>query len=513
MQRLVINTVFNGAAFGLSLLIQLATVPLVLGEWGLEGLGLLGVVRLLLPTGLVALFDGAVGLSVSRGVARCRASGRDAEMRSWIVAGMWLAFASGVAVAAALMLAGEAGVLRFLAAGGPEGLSIGDSVAWMMLLAATPMLMIGVVAQSALEGMERFPLIRSTDVAIVAGFFLAAWILARTGAGIDRLLVVFIVLQTIRSAVLALAVGVSASRRVADWKPTNGSYRQLLRDCRPLYLARLLGTGSQHLPPALIAALLGVAALGLYDAVMRIPRAVKVLSGLTSSAVLPVAVRMTTLGQEGGRTALLVRGGRLAALIALPPLAALAVFAGEVLALWLGETYRAHAVLLRLALCAVALTSLVGILSTVATSELRLVRRMNAFSAAELAFHLGALVPLLRGQGLTAAFGVMAAIALLAFTLRVSILIDLAPTSVREWSTSLARVAIGALAGSLATYLLWPAAAEAWVTAQVAVALLAAYAGGLTSAPSSLRHDVITVLTVLQHRFQSRPPTPARSPE
>ena len=89
MKRLVRNTAINFAAFGLVSLISLALVPLLIAAYGLEFFGLIVLARLLLPTGIMGLFDLGLPNSATRHIAHASARGaartgsRDPCRASW----------------------------------------------------------------------------------------------------------------------------------------------------------------------------------------------------------------------------------------------------------------------------------------------------------------------------------------------------------------------------------------------------------------------------------------------
>jgi hypothetical protein len=80
----------------------------------------------------------------------------------------------------------------------------------------------------------------------------------------------------------------------------------------------------------------GPAGAGTYDALTRLPRALKAVLGLLSSTVLPVAARLERTSDTRGMQRLGQAGIIVIGILALPPVAAAMVFSKPLFGLWLG---------------------------------------------------------------------------------------------------------------------------------------------------------------------------------
>jgi len=102
--------------------------------------------------------------------------------------------------------------------------------------------------------------------------------------------------------------------------------------------AKLIGVLQNQIASPLVGLLLGPAAVGLYDAVVRLPRFVKSLFGLISSTVFPLASRLRSDNDEGGTGKLAYYGILGAVLVTWPTAIAAAIFSKPILGFWVGTS-------------------------------------------------------------------------------------------------------------------------------------------------------------------------------
>ena len=89
----------------------------------------------------------------------------------------------------------------------------------------------------------------------------------------------------------------------------------------------------------ILGVLAGAIAVGLYEASAKVNGFVTYLSGLSVSAVLPLASGMDARGEHASLRSLFVRGTKYGALLIAPVAVVVVVFAAPLLAVWLGPEY------------------------------------------------------------------------------------------------------------------------------------------------------------------------------
>ena len=98
--------------------------------------------------------------------------------------------------------------------------------------------------------------------------------------------------------------------------------------------AGVLGSGL----PFAVGAVLGPHSVGIYDAVSRLPRFSKIVNGLLTAAVLPVASRLEQGGQTRTLRAIAYTSIVIIPAVTLPPLVGAALLSTNILRLWVGPT-------------------------------------------------------------------------------------------------------------------------------------------------------------------------------
>ena len=335
-RKLVKNTLFNGAAFGLTALLGLITAPLIINQWGIEAFGLIILARAFLPGGLISLFDPALSETTAMVIARARQNELWKAADQGLPALTLIATGTGLTLAILVTLAATP-LIQFLNV--PERLQ--DDFAPLVQLSALVLLLAfpALVADGVMRGYERFDLVRLNEVAFQLLFVLSVVALALSNGAFLWIAYGYILIITLRSGVailLALRLLRRHERRLAAPGPWARAY--VIRQSFLLTQNKFFGGILPLLIPPLISAMLGPASLAIYDVLMRIPRFVKVLAGLIPSALLPVAARL----QQKSNKAELGLAGRVGLLIlpavTLPFIGAFAGSSESLLRLWIGAS-------------------------------------------------------------------------------------------------------------------------------------------------------------------------------
>src|SRR5207244_5302895 len=211
------------------------------------------------------------------------------------------------------------------------------SVGFAMTALLLPLLVPGFLLTAALSGIGHFRILRMTDVAAYLLYFIASAAAVWASKPVVYVLVALLCADALRATALFFHARRAALIRFAlVLRPDLGWLRGQGREFMVLSTAGVLGYTRKHLAGATMPILFGTGALGLYDAVERVPRAMKSLLGLVNATVLPHAIRLDVAADTGKLRSLLVRGTRLTLLGTLPIAAAAMLYAAPIVGLWLG---------------------------------------------------------------------------------------------------------------------------------------------------------------------------------
>lgn len=356
LKKLLADTAITAAAFFIASVVGLLLVPVLIGAYGVAGLGLIVLARVLVPAGALGILDFGLSEIATQSVAGARATG------DWGTAKARLRL---LAVLTAVLVLLVALAIHLLAPQINQWFKVppAEQADFARLIRATaialPLLFAGLVFEGIIKGFERFSVLRITEIVSTLAYAALVLLGIRLGKDFTWPAWAFLGMQVGRAA----AFGVIAARLLPAGKgaPIDGAIRQyVLERGRLLFTARVLGTLQHQAPTLLIGVLVGPAAVGIYDAILRLPRFAKSALSIIGTTLMPAAMRLDAAGdhdrlQAIGRVLISV----LPALI-LPPIAVLAVFSGDVLKLWLGPDFVPHAAWLAAYLVVPALNTLVS---------------------------------------------------------------------------------------------------------------------------------------------------------
>jgi O-antigen/teichoic acid export membrane protein len=382
VRQLVQNTLLSaGGILGVTVLGLLA-IPLIISTWGVTAFGLIVLARLLLPTGIGALLDFGLCEVTTQVVARTRVSGdwEDAARRlSFLLS---VSVGMGLALAVATWLAAPYLVALFKVP--PEHQASFELILKVTAL-ANLVFMPGLVGDGVIRGCENFLLVRALDVGVAAAYLMgvvAAWQLGATYAAVA---LVYLACAVARSLIcmgygwLALPGGSAVFRA---W--TRDTQGEDLRRCWLVMQGKLLAGTLGPAIPLIVGALLGARAVGIYDMIVRLPRFSKVVTGLLSSAVLPVASRLEEAGAARSFQRLGAGGLVLIPALTLPPLAGAALLSDDILRLWIGPAFAAYGFWMGLMFVVPMTTQYFGLPGVIFMTRPEVQARLNRLMAAQI---------------------------------------------------------------------------------------------------------------------------------
>lgn len=337
-RRLFLNTVFSGAAFLVAGLIGLIIVPILIKAYGIALFGLIVLARMLLPTGVLALFDFGFSEIAAQSVARARETGewltasRDVSLLIFGAAGVGAILALGL-----FWLAPYVGDIFRIDSSQRESFLAVVRVTGLALLVMFPAL----VFEGIVKGFENYAIVRAAEVFGTLVYATVAVGLAYGGFGYDTVAYAFLCSMLLRYALLLVAayrLGVRHELRLRK-SDMFANVREIAGRCRQMAASRLIGVLQSQAPVPVLGVLLGPSAVGVYDVLARLPRFAKSVIGLLNSALLPVAARIEASDDVGRMRSLGTWGVIVSSFVALPPLATVALFSEPLLRLWVGHGF------------------------------------------------------------------------------------------------------------------------------------------------------------------------------
>jgi O-antigen/teichoic acid export membrane protein len=308
-------------------------VPVLVGAYGLDGYGLLILTRVFLPSGF-AIAD--LGLSETGTIVVARAR----EAGAWDGASRQLTLLLAVSVAVAVVI----GAILLVAS--PElttWLHVASEFrpSFVVLVRVTALSLIvfypALLLEGVVKGYERYTLLRTLDVLSTGAYALGAVFAVRAGYSYVAVAYLFLATNALKSITLVL-FALPALRRIHfrfDWGDVE-SRAAVWERTRLMMHNKILAALQVQLPPLIVGFVVGPGGVGTYDVLTRVPRAVKSVLSLLGAALLPVSARLEESGDHGRIRALGTAGFSMVPAITFPGLMGAAVFAPELLRVWLG---------------------------------------------------------------------------------------------------------------------------------------------------------------------------------
>jgi len=357
LRRFLHNTAISAVAYGVAGILGLLAVGLIARSYGLTVLGLIVLVRVFLPTGILSLIDFGVSELTTQAVARGRVGDWSvaSEKVSLLAA---IAAVTGLVAGAALWLAAAPLAAVFKVA--PE-----QAQAFVSILTVTalvlPITFLGLAAEGALKGFEEYGWLRLTEVASNALYVIAVYAAVWRGAAFEWLAYSYLATIVAKYLVLALVILLLARPTPLHFRKwSDASRRDIMRRCWLMFHNRIAGTFQQTLVPLAIGALYSPTEVGAYDLITRLPRFLKAIMAPLYSAILPLSTHIEEAA-DTRRLQILGRNGLvLPAACVIPVLVVIGLFSKEILTVWVGPQHADQWPWLALSLFVPAVTVMLG---------------------------------------------------------------------------------------------------------------------------------------------------------
>jgi len=443
---LVRNTLVNLTAHGVNALVALLLAPILVIAYGIDKYGLIVLARNLLPGGFVSLFDFGLPEAVTRYTSSAVAGGQTEKAQHLVVSALAIAGLAAIVLAALIVASGH--YLIELVFRVPGELAGSFRLALWASAAALLLQFPGWILKAALEGLERFDVVRTAEIAGAVAYAAAAAAIALAGIDYHWVIIAFVLASSARFLYLAfylvLRKPAGLDLRRGRWRPAE--LGPALRHAFAFFQGKILSVAFNFAPSMVISALAGPAATGIYDLMMRIPRMVKVLSGMLGTALLPFAARSEIRSQAAHVERVVYSGTMLAAVLVFPVATAVAVLSRDVLAAWLGQDFVHFAPWLALAMSWPAMISCTAVGNSMVIADPRAVRQLVRISVVQIAlFYAVAMARGVENLALGFVAGTVACV-LVAAPLQIGLLVGHYRLSLARYLAPLAKVLVtGAL--------------------------------------------------------------------
>lgn len=381
------NVGITAVAFFAISVVGLLLVPITIGAYGLAGFGLIVMAKIFLPTATLAMFDFGVGEYATQAVAAARANSGHERCGGRLAMATSAALVSGAIAGAALFFASPH-LSQWLSV--PSGDQAAFSTVIQMTAFALPVLFVSLVFEGVIKGFENFAAQRICEVIVSLAY--AAMVLGVISRGwrfdaVCYALLVSLLLRTIIAFGFAWWSLRDWSMQFFSWE--GADFKDFIVRARLMFSNKVLGVAQNQAGPVLIAVLLGVTAVGVFDVLTRLPRFAKSVLGLLSSTVLPVAARLESVADLKNMRRLAQTGMLIVGLLALPPLASAMVFSKPILEIWLGGALTHYWHWQAAMFLIPALTSLVGFGATALIVRPQATSAMNRLVLIQIVLQFG----------------------------------------------------------------------------------------------------------------------------
>ena len=286
--RLVRNTLINVIGGGAGILATLLVTPFMVDEMGTELYGVwILALTLTFSSGYLALTDLGVQYAAVRAIAEARGSGDAALANRFYSASFALFVAVALVVGPLAALAAPLLVEVFSV---PDAYESEARAAFAIIAAQVVCDLPSMAFRAALEGAQRYALMRFLDVARSVGIAVSIVIALEADGGLVSLALLSFGWAALTAFCLWLGVRINLPElRLRLREVRRDEVRNLLTFGGSLFLLRIVSIAYRQMDKALLAIFIGVAAVTQFEIASKIQAALILLLTTLTSALLPAA--------------------------------------------------------------------------------------------------------------------------------------------------------------------------------------------------------------------------------
>lgn len=328
------NTLFNLIGQGLPLVVAVVTIPFIIQGLGVERFGLLALAWVVL--GYFVIFDLGLGRATTKFVAEAMGKGEEEQVPRLV----WTAVTIQVffGLLGAIVLASITPLLVERILNIPPALINEAKDTFYLLSLSIPVILVSSSFRGVLEATQRFDLVNIVRVPFSTLTFLLPLVGLFFGFKLPGIVALILVVR-----LAELAVFVVLSIRLAPrLKRYSGSFSLLPR----LFsfggwvtVTSIVGPILVHLDHFLIGSLLSIAAVAFYAAPYRIITQLWVIAGSLSMTLFPAFSALEGFKDRERVGFLFARAVKYILLVVGPLVLIIALFAQDILQLWLGAEF------------------------------------------------------------------------------------------------------------------------------------------------------------------------------
>jgi O-antigen/teichoic acid export membrane protein len=341
LRRLVQNTIVSAIVFGGVAVLGVIVIPIIIRTWGVTEFGLIVLARLLLPSGLIGIVDFGLPEVTTQVVARAR------EHRNWTVGGSQILLLTAVSIVLAVALSALTWFLipTIVAQFRVEPAHVASFTSILRYTAALNLLLFpALVWEGIVKGFERYSLLRLTEFLSTALYVGATFYAASSRQPYEIVAYCYLGSNVLRALILFGAAAAALRRSRATLSvPVREVSNDVLTRCFLVMQGKLIGGIIAPIQPFLIGIYLGPQSVGIYDTLVRIPRLVKVVASLLTSALLPVVSRLDQRDNVEQFNRFGETGIALLPMVTVPPMAAAAILSPAIMQFWIGPQITPYA--------------------------------------------------------------------------------------------------------------------------------------------------------------------------
>lgn len=338
--RLVSNTVLNGLAQTAGMVASIIFMPLLIKAFGLEKYGLYMLASSV--TAYAALLDFGAGSALTKMVAQHKATGDRDALAGTTSSTLTFYTAVGFLVAAAMVVLGVLAGSIFHVDG--NGAALMRNMLWVgaiFQLWYWP----SSTARHVLAGLQRFDVLAGTGVLTTVLSIGATVYVLVSGEGP-------VVLLAANGVVVAVAslFNIVVARRllglpVMSYRAASRAHMAAIFSFSwAIFVVQLSDAlFYQQTDRVILGIFAGASSVALYEAAAKFNALVAYLSGLTVSAVLPLASSLDAQERHASLKSLLLRGTKYTSALVAPITLVLMVFTAPIISVWLGSGFEGQA--------------------------------------------------------------------------------------------------------------------------------------------------------------------------